>query len=132
MKKGDSGRRPHKNSTPNPAGKAGLPVSLYPLSFEEAVSGLAQVKMPEPEGREAEGHTQEVSGAGRPVGTGAVPRLATEVLRKACPARFPILPLEQQDRKLRSAWVCQVDNSGNNSRGPDTVHPSGVANRRGC
>ena len=51
MKKGDSGRRPHKNSTPNPAGKAGLPVSLYPLSFEEAVSGLAQVKMPEPEGK---------------------------------------------------------------------------------
>jgi len=31
----------------NPAGKAGHPVSLYPLSFEEAVSGLAQVKMPE-------------------------------------------------------------------------------------
>jgi hypothetical protein len=33
---------------PNPAGKAGQPVSLYPLSFKEAVSGLAQVKMPEP------------------------------------------------------------------------------------
>jgi predicted nucleic acid-binding protein len=27
------------------------PVSLYPLSFEEAVSGLAQVKMPDPEGK---------------------------------------------------------------------------------
>ena len=52
-----------------------------------------------------------MSGAGRPVGTGAVPRLATEVLRKPRPARFAILPLEQQDRKLRSAWVCQVDNS---------------------
>jgi len=32
---------------PNPAGKAGAPVSLYPLSFDEAVSGLAQTKMPE-------------------------------------------------------------------------------------
>jgi hypothetical protein len=36
---------------PNPAGKEGAPVSLYPLSFEESVSGLAQVKMPEPEGK---------------------------------------------------------------------------------
>jgi len=34
--------------TPNPAGRAGVPVSLYPLSFKEAVAGLAQVKMPEP------------------------------------------------------------------------------------
>jgi hypothetical protein len=38
-----------KKSVPNPAGKAGMPVSLYPLSFAEAVSGLAQVKMPEKE-----------------------------------------------------------------------------------
>jgi hypothetical protein len=37
-----------KKHNPNPAGKEGAPVSLYPLSFEEAVSGLAQVKMPEP------------------------------------------------------------------------------------
>jgi hypothetical protein len=35
-----------KPKPPNPAGRAGFPVSLYPLSFEEAVSGLAQVKMP--------------------------------------------------------------------------------------
>jgi hypothetical protein len=35
-----------KKNVPNPAGKAGQPVSLYPLSFAEAVSGLAQVKMP--------------------------------------------------------------------------------------
>jgi len=34
--------------TPNPAGRAGVPVSLYPLSFKEAVARLAQVKMPEP------------------------------------------------------------------------------------
>jgi len=33
----------------NPAGRAGAPVSLYPLSFREAVEGLAQVKMPEPD-----------------------------------------------------------------------------------
>jgi hypothetical protein len=41
-----------KKHNPNPAGKEGAPVSLYPLSFEEAVSGLAQVKMPEPETKE--------------------------------------------------------------------------------
>jgi hypothetical protein len=39
-----------KNS-PNPAGRAGAPISLYPLSFKEAVSGLAQVKMPEPDSK---------------------------------------------------------------------------------
>jgi hypothetical protein len=38
-----------KKNVPNPAGKRGLPVSLYPLSFKEAVSGLAQVQMPEKE-----------------------------------------------------------------------------------
>jgi hypothetical protein len=38
-----------KKHIPNPAGKAGHPVSLHPLSFDEAVAGLAQVKMPEPE-----------------------------------------------------------------------------------
>jgi hypothetical protein len=31
----------------NQAGKRGLPVSLYPMSLEEALSGFAQVKMPE-------------------------------------------------------------------------------------
>jgi hypothetical protein len=34
---------------PNPKGRAGEPISLHPLKFEEAVAGLAQVKMPEPE-----------------------------------------------------------------------------------
>jgi hypothetical protein len=38
-----------KHAIPNPAGKAGMPVSLYPLSFTEAINTLAQVKMPEPE-----------------------------------------------------------------------------------
>jgi hypothetical protein len=38
-----------KNKTPNPKGRAGEPISLAPLTFEEAVAGLAQVKMPEPE-----------------------------------------------------------------------------------
>jgi len=36
----------HKKAR-NPAGKEGMPVSLYPLSFTEAVAGLAQVRMPE-------------------------------------------------------------------------------------
>jgi hypothetical protein len=40
-----------KKQPRNPAGKVGLPISLHPLSFEEAVSGLAQVKMPEPESK---------------------------------------------------------------------------------
>ena len=41
-----------KKDATNPAGKAGQPVSLHPLSFDEAVSGLAQVKPPEPEKKE--------------------------------------------------------------------------------
>jgi hypothetical protein len=35
-----------KKHIPNPAGNRGMPVSLYPLSFQDAVSGLAQVQMP--------------------------------------------------------------------------------------
>jgi hypothetical protein len=42
-----AGTRKQGSKVTNPAGKIGQPVSLYPLSFEEAVSGLAQVKMPE-------------------------------------------------------------------------------------
>jgi len=38
-----------KKHNPNPAGKDGQPVSLHPLSFDEAVAGLAQVKPPAPE-----------------------------------------------------------------------------------
>jgi hypothetical protein len=38
---------PKRRASPNPAGREGQPVSLYPLSFDEAVSGLAQTKMPE-------------------------------------------------------------------------------------
>ena len=38
-----------KKHGPNPAGKKGSPVSLYPLTFTEAVAGLAQVKIPEKE-----------------------------------------------------------------------------------
>jgi hypothetical protein len=33
------------------AGREGVPVSLYPLSFDEAVTGLAQTKMPEPDSK---------------------------------------------------------------------------------
>jgi hypothetical protein len=40
-----------KRKARNPAGKHGAPVSLYPLSFKEAVAGLAQVKMPSPENK---------------------------------------------------------------------------------
>jgi hypothetical protein len=40
-----------KKHNPNPAGKEGAPVSLYPLRFTEAVAGLAQVKMPPPESK---------------------------------------------------------------------------------
>jgi hypothetical protein len=40
-----------KKETLNPKGRVGKPISLHPLSFEEAVSGLAQVKMPEPENK---------------------------------------------------------------------------------
>jgi hypothetical protein len=41
----------NRPAVPNPAGKRGLPVSLYPLSFTDAVAGLAQVKMPEPDSK---------------------------------------------------------------------------------
>jgi hypothetical protein len=40
---------PMTKEIPNPKGRAGEPISLHPLKFEEAVAGLAQVKMPEPE-----------------------------------------------------------------------------------
>jgi hypothetical protein len=35
-----------KKHNPNPAGKEGMPLSLYPLTFQDAFSGLAQVQMP--------------------------------------------------------------------------------------
>ncbi|HTR67758.1 MAG TPA: hypothetical protein VMH85_18400 [Terriglobales bacterium] len=38
-----------KKHNPNPAGRDGAPVSLYPFKFEEAIVGLAQVKPPEKE-----------------------------------------------------------------------------------
>ena len=40
-----------KKHNPNPAGKEGLPVSLHPLTFDEAVTGLAQTKMPKPDSK---------------------------------------------------------------------------------
>lgn len=42
-----------KKHNPNPAGKEGAPLSLYPLSFKEAVAGLSQVQMPAKEKPEA-------------------------------------------------------------------------------
>jgi len=44
-----SKRNPGKGGPPNPQGRAGSPISLYPLSFEDAVTGLGQVKPPQPE-----------------------------------------------------------------------------------
>jgi hypothetical protein len=38
-----------KKRNTNPKGRAGEPISLLPLSFDEAVSGLAQVKPPKKE-----------------------------------------------------------------------------------
>jgi len=38
-----------KKEAPNPKGRAGEPVSLHPLSFDDALSGLSQVRMPERE-----------------------------------------------------------------------------------
>jgi hypothetical protein len=35
-----------KKRITNPKGRAGEPISLLPLSFDEAVAGLAQVKPP--------------------------------------------------------------------------------------
>jgi hypothetical protein len=38
-----------RKNPPNPEGKKGMPVSLYPLRFNEAIAGLAQIKPPEKE-----------------------------------------------------------------------------------
>lgn len=40
-----------RKPAPNPAGRDGIPVSLYPLDFAEAVAGLAKVKPPEKENK---------------------------------------------------------------------------------
>jgi hypothetical protein len=53
-----------RNKPRNPAGRVGAPVSLYPLSFKEAVAGLAQVKMPEPESKKPK--TKPAKGQHRP------------------------------------------------------------------
>jgi hypothetical protein len=53
------GRKKHN---PNPAGKEGMPVSLYPLTFDEAVAGLAQTKMPEPEKKEPKAKPKKAKG----------------------------------------------------------------------
>jgi hypothetical protein len=44
-------RRAKASANRNPAGKQSAPVSLFPLSFEEAMSGLAQVRMPSPDSK---------------------------------------------------------------------------------
>lgn len=48
--------------TPNPKGRAGEPISLHPLSFEDAVAGLAQVKPPEPENKKPKAKPKKGSG----------------------------------------------------------------------
>jgi len=47
-----------KKSNPNPAGKTGQPISLHPLSFDEAVAGLAQVKPLESEKKKTKPKTK--------------------------------------------------------------------------
>jgi len=51
-----------KKHNPNPAGKEGLPVSLHPLTFDEAVAGLAQVKMPESEKEKPKAKPKKANG----------------------------------------------------------------------
>ena len=51
-----------KKHNPNPAGKEGAPVSLYPLSFDEAVAGLAQVKPPEPTNKKPKATPKKAKG----------------------------------------------------------------------
>jgi hypothetical protein len=51
-----------KKHNPNPAGKQGAPVSMYPLSFEDAVAGLAQVKPPEPEDKKPQAKPKKANG----------------------------------------------------------------------
>jgi len=53
------GRKKHN---PNPAGKEGAPVSLHPLTFDEAVAGLAQVKPPEQEKQKPKAKPKKGSG----------------------------------------------------------------------
>lgn len=45
----DSWKHEKGNSESERKGEAGQPISLRPLSFDEAVAGLAQVKPPEKE-----------------------------------------------------------------------------------
>jgi len=52
----------HKKHNPNPAGKEGLPVSLHPLTFDEAVTGLAQTKMPEPDSKKPQAKPKQGNG----------------------------------------------------------------------
>jgi hypothetical protein len=49
-----------KKHNPNPAGKAGRPVSLYPLSFTEAINTLGQVKMPEAGSKKPKPNNKEI------------------------------------------------------------------------
>jgi hypothetical protein len=58
-----------KKHNPNPAGKEGAPVSLYPLSFKEAIAGLAQVQMPErekPKAKTARGGLAKIRRSAKP------------------------------------------------------------------
>jgi hypothetical protein len=48
-------------SSRNPHGRAGEPISLHPLSFEDAVAGLAQVKTPEPEKKKPKAKPKKAS-----------------------------------------------------------------------
>jgi hypothetical protein len=46
----------------NPKGREGDPLSLRPLSFDEAISGLAQVRLPEREKKKPKAKPKKGSG----------------------------------------------------------------------
>jgi hypothetical protein len=51
-----------KKHVPNPKGREGAPISLKPLSFDEAVAGLAQAKPPEPENKKPKAKPKKGTG----------------------------------------------------------------------
>jgi hypothetical protein len=53
--------RSHKEAR-NPKGRAGEPISLAPLTFDEAIAGLAQVKMQESEKKKPKAKPKKGSG----------------------------------------------------------------------
>jgi hypothetical protein len=51
-----------RKHSPNPKGRKGDPISLRPLSFDEAISGLAPVKMAEREKEKPKAKPKKANG----------------------------------------------------------------------